>query len=88
MRGRAGAAPVTGVAPAGSALASSPSAPVDVNSATLEQLETLPGVGPVLGQNILDYRSANGPFSSVDQLDEVSGIGPATLADLRPLVSV
>jgi competence protein ComEA len=72
----------------GSPAAASSGPLVDVNTATLEQLETLPGVGPVLGQNILDYRSANGAFSSVDQLDEVSGIGPATLSQLRPLVTV
>jgi competence protein ComEA len=88
VRGGSMAAPVTGPAQPGSAVASSSGAPVDVNTATLEQLETLPGVGPVLGQNILDYRAANGPFASVDQLDEVSGIGPATLAQLRPLVSL
>lgn len=88
VRRAAIATPVTGGLPPGSAAASSPGARVDVNTATLEQLETLPGVGPVLGQNILDYRAANGPFTSVDQLDEVSGIGPATLAQLRPLVSL
>jgi competence protein ComEA len=61
---------------------------VDINTATLEQLETLPGVGPVLGQNILDYRAANGPFTTVDQLADVSGIGDVRLAELRPLVSL
>lgn len=84
----AGSSPVTGALSPGSATATSPGERVNVNTATLEQLETLPGVGPVLGQNILDYRAANGPFTTVDQLDEVSGIGPATLAQLRPLVSL
>lgn len=53
---------------------------VDLNSATLEQLQSLPGVGPVLGQRILDWRATHGRFGSVDQLDEVSGIGPAKFA--------
>jgi competence protein ComEA len=60
---------------------------VDLNSATLEQLETLPGVGPVLGQHILDWRDAHGQFASVDQLREVSGIGDVRFAQLRPLVT-
>ena len=65
-----------------------PSAPVDLNSATLEALDGLPGIGPVLAQRILDWRTAHGRFSSVDELGEVSGIGEATLADLRPVVTV
>ncbi len=64
------------------------SAPVDLNAATLEQLDGLPGIGPVLAQRILDWRTANGRFSAVDELGEVSGIGEATLADLRPVVTV
>lgn len=65
-----------------------PAGPVDLNTATLEQLDALPGIGPVLAARILDWRSANGRFSSVDELGEVSGIGEATLADLRPAVRV
>jgi competence protein ComEA len=65
-----------------------PSAPVDLNSATLASLDALPGIGPVLAQRILDWRTAHGRFSSVDELGEVSGIGEATLADLRPVVTV
>jgi competence protein ComEA len=61
---------------------------VDLNTATLEQLEALPGVGPVLAQNVLDWRAAHGRFSSVNQLTEVSGIGPAKFAVLKPLVIV
>ena len=64
------------------------SGPVDLNTATMEQLDGLPGIGPVLAQRILDWRTANGRFSVVDELGEVSGIGEATLADLRPLVTV
>jgi competence protein ComEA len=60
--------------------------PVDVNTATLAELDTLPGVGPVLAQRILDWRAQNGRFTSVDELGEISGIGDAVLARLRPLV--
>jgi len=61
---------------------------VQLNTATAEQLDTLPGVGPVTAQAILQWRADNGPFTSVDELLEVSGIGDATLADLRPYVYV
>jgi competence protein ComEA len=66
----------------------STTAPVALNSATLEQLETLPNIGPVTGQKILDWRTAHGGFTSVEQLQQVSGIGPATYADLSPLVTL
>jgi competence protein ComEA len=62
--------------------------PVNLNTATLEQLETLPGVGPSTAQKILDYRTSNGPFQSVDQLQEISGIGPAKYAAMAPKVTV
>jgi competence protein ComEA len=61
---------------------------VSLNSATAEQLDTLPGVGPALAQQIVTYRQTSGPFTSVDQLDDVPGIGPAKLEQLRPLVSL
>jgi competence protein ComEA len=69
--------------------ASTPSAtaPVALNSASLEELETLPGIGPVTGQKIIDWRTAHGGFTSVEQLQQVSGIGPATYAELSPLVT-
>ncbi len=60
--------------------------PVSLSAATLEQLDTLPGVGPVTAQKILDYRAAHGAFRSVDELDAVAGIGPATVEELRELV--
>jgi competence protein ComEA len=83
--GMPGAAPAAG---AGSAGSTPTSAPVDLNSATLDQLETLPGVGPVLGQHILDWRAAHGPFVTIDQLREVSGIGDVKFAGLRGRVTV
>ena len=65
-----------------------PAGPVDLNTATLAQLDTLPGVGPVLAQRILDWRTAHGQFGSVDQLSDVPGIGDARMAQLRDLVRV
>jgi competence protein ComEA len=61
--------------------------PVHLNTATLEELDTLPGVGPVTAQKILDYREEHGAFGSVDELDAVSGIGPARMDELRKLVA-
>ena len=82
-------APVPGISPvAGGSESAGPAALIDLNTATLEQLESLPGVGPVLGQNILDWRAAHQRFTSVDQLSDVTGIGDVRLAQLRPLVSV
>ncbi len=73
-------------APGGSASGAAAAAPIHLNSATAEQLDELPGVGPATAARIIDYRSANGPFKTVDELDSVSGIGPAKLAELRDLV--
>ena len=76
------AAPVAGVAGAAAA-----AAPVDLNTATVEQLQTLSGIGPVLAQRIIDYRTAHGPFASVDGLQQVGGIGPAKFAELKDHVT-
>ncbi|HEX7255745.1 MAG TPA: ComEA family DNA-binding protein [Gaiellaceae bacterium] len=64
-----------------------PGGPVHLNTATFEQLDALPGVGPVTAQKILDYREQHGAFSSVDDLDAIPGIGPARLEQLRDLVA-
>jgi competence protein ComEA len=61
---------------------------VSVNTADLAGLDTLPGVGPVLAQRILDWRTQHGRFTSVEELGEVSGIGEKVLAQLRPLVTL
>jgi competence protein ComEA len=73
------------VAAGGSGTASS--GPVHLNGATLDQLDALPGVGPVTAQKILDYRQQHGSFGSVDELDAIPGIGPARLEQLRALVA-
>jgi len=61
--------------------------PVHLNTASLEQLDSLPGVGPVTAQKILDYRQEHGAFTSVDDLDAIPGIGPARMEQLRDLVA-
>ncbi|MDT7842409.1 ComEA family DNA-binding protein [Streptomyces justiciae] len=70
----------------GSVPGAGPAAPVSLNTATVDQLDTLPGVGPVLAQHIVDYRTQHGGFRSVDELREVNGIGERRFADLRNLV--
>jgi len=67
---------------------SSVPAKVDLNSATVDELDALPGVGPVLAQRIIAYREEHGRFDTVDQLGEVSGIGDSRLKDLSDLVGV
>ncbi len=77
----------SGVAGTGGAVAgAAPAAPVSLNTATVDQLDTLPGVGPVLAQHIIAYRTQHGGFRSVDELREVNGIGDRRFADLRNLV--
>ncbi|RBY78531.1 competence protein ComEA [Blastococcus sp. TF02-09] len=61
---------------------------VDLNRATAQELDALPGIGPVLAQRIVDHRDEQGPFRSVDQLDDVPGIGPTIFAELAELVTV
>jgi competence protein ComEA len=80
-RGAVGA-PAAGAPAAGS----SPSAPLDLNTATAEQLDSLPGIGPVTAQKILDFRQQHGAFHSVAELEGVPGIGPGRLAQLKGLV--
>ncbi|WP_443744608.1 helix-hairpin-helix domain-containing protein [Streptomyces spinosisporus] len=70
----------------GAAAGGAPAAPIVLSTATVDQLDTLPGVGPVLAQHIVDYRTRHGGFRSVDELREVNGIGDRRFADLRDLV--
>ena len=77
---------LSGTAGASAASPGAPASPVQLSTATLEQLDSLPGVGPVTAQKILDYRQKHGAFQSVDELDAVPGIGPKRLDQLRDLV--
>ena len=63
-------------------------APVDLNTATAEELDTLPGIGESLARRIIAYREANGPFGSIEEIMEVSGIGEAKFAELEDRVTV
>ncbi|MBM4405643.1 MAG: ComEA family DNA-binding protein [Chloroflexi bacterium] len=74
--------------PSPTSTAGAPAARVNLNTATQQELEALPGIGPVLAKAILDHRARLGRFTSVEQLLDVSGIGPTTLARLRPFVDV
>lgn len=65
-----------------------PGQTVSLNSADEPTLETIPGVGPVTAQKIIDYRTTHGGFTSIDELLDIDGIGPATLEDIRPYVSL
>jgi competence protein ComEA len=77
------------VAPAsGPAGGAAPAGPLDLNAATVADLDALPGLGPVLAQRIVDHREQHGRFTSVEQLDDVAGIGPAVYAEVADLVRV
>lgn len=80
-------APANGTAPAAAGARTVPSGPVSLNGATAEQLDRLDGVGPATAAKIIAWRTANGGFSSVDDLAQVAGIGPKKLEALRPQVA-
>ena len=82
--GAGGAAAGAGAAGTGAAATTGP---VHLSTATLEQLDSLPGIGPVTAQKILDYRTKHGAFTSVDELDAVPGIGPSRMDQLQDLVA-
>jgi competence protein ComEA len=77
---------VAAAAGAGSGAGGGAVGPVSLSSASVEQLDALPGVGPVTAQKIVTYRQEHGAFRSVDELDAIVGIGPSRIADLRGLV--
>jgi competence protein ComEA len=80
VRAKSPAGVAGGAAAPGSATADGP---ISLGTATVEELDTIEGIGPVTAQNIVDYRDQHGGVSSVDQLDEIDGIGPATMDALR-----
>ncbi|MBS3977385.1 MAG: helix-hairpin-helix domain-containing protein [Syntrophomonadaceae bacterium] len=80
--------PLVGGAPAGGVPAASQPGLININSATLEQLDSLPGIGPALAQRIIDYRNNKGPFRDIKDLTNVSGIGEAKYNQLKDLISV
>jgi competence protein ComEA len=79
-----GAGPAVGGVPGGGGAGG----PIDLNTATVTDLDALPGIGPILAQRIVDHRTRHGRFTSVEQLDDVDGIGPAIYADLVERVAV
>lgn len=86
--GAPGAPAPVGSSGRGGSSGDGPDGPVNINSASAAELQQLPGVGPVLAQHIIDWRTEHGSFASVDQLQSVSGIGPAKFAAMRALVAV
>lgn len=78
----------TGTAAATATIASGGQAVIDLNTATSAQLQTLPGIGSVLAQRILDYREANGPFETISQLANVEGIGEKRLEAIAEYICI
>ena len=87
-RARAGRAAGAPAAAGSGAAPSAPGAPVNLNTATLEQLDALDGIGPATAQSILDFREEHGGFGSVEELGQIPGIGEKRLATLREAVTV
>ncbi len=83
-----GGNPVSGVAAAPASGPGASGGVINLNKATVAELDTLPGVGPVMAQAIVDWRTENGGFTDVAQLNDVSGIGDARFAQLKDLVRV
>ena len=85
---QAKASPAPGAKAAASKPAAAPSAPININTATQAQFESLPGVGAKAAQRILEYRKQNGPFKKVEDLMNVKGFGEKTFLKLKPLLTV
>jgi len=86
----AAAAPTAGTAAAGqsSTLTPASGSPININTASAAELEVLPRIGPALAQRIVDYRSAHGLFRAIEDIMQVSGIGPATFEQIKDLITV
>jgi competence protein ComEA len=80
--------PRTTSAPPTSGSGPSPEGKININTASLADLETLPRIGPAIAQRIIDYRTQNGPFPSIEAITNVKGIGPATFAQIKDLITV
>lgn len=61
---------------------------ININTATLEELDSLPGIGPTTAQRIIDYRTENGPFTAIEEIMDVSGVGPSTFDEIKNLITV
>jgi competence protein ComEA len=61
---------------------------IDINTATVEELDTLPGIGPTIAQRIIDYRTQNGPFATIEAIQNVQGVGSATFEEIKTLITV
>jgi competence protein ComEA len=83
VRAKGPAGVATGSAVVGSSSVTDPTGPISIGTASLEELDTIEGIGPVTAQKILDYRDQHGGIGSIEQLDEIDGIGPATMEALR-----
>ena len=80
--------PVIGGEPSPPSGGSAPAGKVNINTATAEELDTLPGIGPAIAQRIIDYRTVNGPFKSIEEITLVSGIGDATYEKFKDRIAV
>ncbi len=65
-----------------------PTGPININTATVEELDALPGIGPAIGQRIVDYRTQNGPFQKIEDIKQVRGIGDAIFEQIKDLITV
>ncbi len=74
--------------PSAQGAATGGSPPVNINTATLAELDALPGIGPGYAQKIIEYRESHGPFQTIEEIQNVAGIGPATFARIRDLITV